>query len=178
MDNWVLCRIYKKTNIASPTVRILSDQDQEEQFIQETFLPSLRSLPDGLDDKNLQPQKSSSFSNLFDAMDYSLLSNFLSDNPMGFETTPTFSTSVHALSQPFYADNCNNNNNNNDDNLFQRLPQLSSSAPSTENRLKRHFMNVDDEHDTINSSKKYISSCCFLNSNIQPDVHQNPMNLP
>lgn len=173
LDNWVLCRIYKRTNVASLKAGISSDHDQQEQFIQQTLLSSLKSLPEGLDDKSLQPQKSSSFSNLLDAMDYSMLRSFLSDNPMGFETTPTFNTPVSALHQT-----SNNNCNDNSYGLFQKLPQLSSSAPNTGDRLKRLFSNRDDDQDTLNSSKKYISSCSFLNSNIQSDVPQNLVNLP
>ncbi|PQM42623.1 NAC transcription factor 29 [Prunus yedoensis var. nudiflora] len=113
LDDWVLCRIYKKSNVSSSAA----------------------------------PQKSSSFSNLLDAMDYSLLTSFLADgqysNPTGtgLQSTPN------------------------------RFPCSRTAAiPSTENRLKRHDHPIADDHGLLYPSKKYVNSnCSFNNATIQSD---------
>ncbi|KAK1554359.1 hypothetical protein Q3G72_011123 [Acer saccharum] len=152
LDDWVLCRIYRKLHVSSPTSNaIASDQDQEEeeeQFVQETLLPILKSSPA----PTLNPQKSSSFSNLLDAMDYSMLSNFLSDNHIyqtGFESAPMNTTTPGFLDQPAALFNNNVITNNNSSFMNQKLPQLSSaSAPNDleNNKLKRPHSSIIPDH--------------------------------
>ncbi|XP_030508554.2 NAC domain-containing protein 2 [Cannabis sativa] len=97
LDDWVLCRIYKKTNVVQQqhhqtTTTMASDylnhhhqeeeEEQQQQFIQEALLSSSSpSCLKGDQEKYysiIKPQKSSSFSNL---LDYSILSSLLSDCP-------------------------------------------------------------------------------------------------
>ncbi|KAK4792983.1 hypothetical protein SAY86_023418 [Trapa natans] len=83
LDHWVLCRIYKRPNVQPPAPSI--DQYQEEELYisaMDTKSPSLTTTVQSvnLDGNALIPQKSSSFSNLLDAMDYEMLSSFLSDS--------------------------------------------------------------------------------------------------
>ena len=172
LDDWVLCRIYKKTNVVHPTASIPSDQEEEEQFVRETLLPCLK---EDQIQGSLKPQKSSSFSNLLDAMDYSILGSFLADcpsNPIGVDQY--FNTGN--LDQPLFSNSFNSSNSNTY--LDQSQPQLLSSAPtSTRNRLKRPFPNSDDHEDP---QKKYFNSYGFINrTNIQSDhIPQNNLMNP
>ncbi|XWS42644.1 hypothetical protein CRYUN_Cryun16bG0031500 [Craigia yunnanensis] len=169
LDDWVLCRIYKKSYaLSSTSTAAASDQDQEEeeaeQFIQDALLPALKSPPSN---NTLQPQKSCSFSNLLDAMDYSMLSSFLADNQSttGYESSSfTFAN----LEQPL--DNNYTNSSNSSSMLLQKLPQLNSSVPNMDNKLKRQYSGIDEDY--LHPSKKLISSCSYNNSTSQSDMTQ------
>lgn len=175
LDDWVLCRIYRKSHVSSPpSAATPSDQDQEEeedQFIQDTLLPILKTPPSN--NTSLHPQKSSSFSNLLDAMDYTMLSNFLSENQTnhtGLESTPPFSSGILDQQPPF----SNGINTSCTSSFFlQKLPQLNSSpVPTMENKLKRPHPNIDETENILHHpSKKFINSCSFTNSTEQPDPH-------
>ncbi|PON36886.1 NAC domain containing protein [Parasponia andersonii] len=185
LDDFVLCRIYKKTNVVHPTATIPSDQEEEEQFIQEALLPCLKG-----DQENSinMPQKSSSFSNLLDAMDYSILSSLLSECPSnstgfdqsistGFNTGTSTSTT---LDQCFFVNGCTSNSISSSYymQLPNKLPQLQFPAPtSVENRLKRQLSSPDDQHDLLCPPKKCMNTCSFINSTIQSDnyVPQNTL---
>ncbi|KAI6697080.1 hypothetical protein NL676_017199 [Syzygium grande] len=159
LDDWVLCRIYKKTNVSPPATASVAtpDQDQEEEeeglssFHQNETLKPLTDIPvnNGQNNGGLMPQKSSSFSNLLDALDYSVLSSFLSDSNPQLVNIPGFDQSTSLIpnnnnyvemndQHMFINGTCNNGSNSC---FAQKLPQLSpsSSAPFMgENRLKRH----------------------------------------
>ncbi|KAM0977562.1 hypothetical protein ACFX15_013151 [Malus domestica] len=192
LDDWVLCRIYKKSNVVTSAAALPNDQDQdvqgEEDFLHDILLPSLKSPFPSLDHNmmststtsSLKPQKSCSFSNLLDAMDYSLLTSILADGqyyiPTGTglqSTTPnkfsyscTGSTSTGLDPQPLFNTNISSNRSH----LFQTLPQynclnLPSSAPNTENRLKRQHSITDDRGMLLYPSKKDVNSnCSFTNT--------------
>lgn len=188
LDDWVLCRIYKKTHASSPSAAAAaaaSDHDQEEeeeeeQLVQETLVPSLKNPPSN---KPLMPQKSSSFSNLLDAMDYSILRSFLSDNqlhPTGYDSTPA-PVPVGAIpDQPFF-NNCNPliNSSSSSSFLIQKPTQLSDPIPNMENKLKRPLPTIDEDMNP-HPSKKFINCCSFTNSTTQTDMaHQlNFLNPP
>lgn len=157
LDDWVLCRIYKKSKCAlssteaeaAETTSILGEVEQaEENQFKDILLPHQNTL---------MSQKSVSFSNLLDAMDYSMLSNFLSENhsnPPGFgSSTSAFNNLDHQSSQI---------NTNNSYMLFQKNPQNMENM-----RLKQQLSNIDE--DTLYPSKKY--SCNFPNINAH---YENP----
>lgn len=183
LDDWVLCRIYKKSHALPPSAIAAASNDhdqeeEEEQIVQETVLPSLKSP---ISNKTqLMPQKSSSFSNLLDAMDFSILSSFLSDtqfNTNGCEPNPTLTSSA-AFDEPFFNNNCNPTSNSSSSNsyLLQKLPQLNTSMSNMENKLKRQLSNIDE--DMLHPSKKLINSCSFTNSNTaQTDHHMAQYNF-
>ncbi|XP_022746893.1 NAC transcription factor 47-like [Durio zibethinus] len=162
LDDWVLCRIYKKSHALS-SILPSSDQDQEEeeaeQFIQDAFLPALKSPPNN---NTLQPQKSCSFSNLLDAMDYSLLSNFLADNQCNATGYESSSFSFANLEPPLVNNYTNSSNNSSS--------MLNSSVPNMENKLKRQYSGIDEDY--LQPSKKPISSCSYSNSTSQSDTTQ------
>ncbi|KAF9670217.1 hypothetical protein SADUNF_Sadunf13G0045400 [Salix dunnii] len=163
LDDWVLCRIYKKSLALTSSPRAL---------ISKTLLP--------ISSKNtLMPQKSCSFSNLFDAKDYSMLRSFLADtqfNPAGFESNPTLNGSTAQLDQTFFGniDTASNSNSTSSDYFLQKLPQLNTSTPNymQENKLKRQVSHLDE--DMLIPSKKYTNSCSFTNTsnNAQTDMGQ------
>ncbi|MFQ6656383.1 hypothetical protein Gotur_026505 [Gossypium turneri] len=166
LDDWVLCRIYKKSNALSSTTAIeaaTNDQDLEEeeaeQFIKDALLPAaIKSSPTT---NALLPQKSCSFSNLLDAMDYSMLSSFLADNQCnGSGYDPTSFTCEQPLVNNYTI------GNNSSSMMVQKLPQLSPSVPNMENKLKRQYSSIDEDH----PSKKLNSSCSYSNSSTQSDM--------
>ncbi|KAM7269165.1 hypothetical protein ACFE04_024662 [Oxalis oulophora] len=154
LDDWVLCRIYKKSQSASLTTitEAASDQElEEEKFIQDILLPTLKTPPSN---NTLMTHKSSSFSNLLDAMDYSLLGSFLSDNQ-----TNNYESSEQ--DQPCLSNYANMNSY---DYLDRKLPRL-ISTPTPDNKLKRHHVPDDD---LWHPSKKLVNSC----SSNQADVSE------
>lgn len=159
LDDWVLCRIYKKSKCAlSPTEAGtgVGEVDQaEEQLLNDTVFPN-----------TLISQKSVSFSNLLDAMDYSMLSSFLSENHYN-QTGTGSSAGFNNLDQQSSTINTTNGY------MFQmKNTQLNHSASNTENtRPKRELSNIDEE--TVYPSKKYLSSSCNF-TNINAQFEKNP----
>ncbi|KAE8699192.1 ONAC010 protein [Hibiscus syriacus] len=187
LDDWVLCRIYKKTNALSSTATIsaaTSDQDQEEeeaeQFIKDALLPAAIKTPPPTNNA-LQPQKSCSLSNLLDAMDYSLLGSFLYENQCnGFGYEPysfTFPSIEHPLMNNYTTNGTTTNISSistSSSMTVQKLPQLSSSVPNMEHKLKRQYSSIDEDY-LLNPSKK--PCCSFSNSSSQTDMtHYNFLN--
>jgi len=193
----VLCRIYKKSHALPPSARPTissSDQDQEEEhFVEEsTLLPDMISNPNLSNKTTLVSQKSLSFSNLLDSMDYSMLSSFLSEaDPQQFLTsgydaiTATLDQQQHQ--QPFPMNNFNNNvsgssNSSNSTYLFQKLPQLNNSTtmdPNMENKLKRQNNPniIDLDEDMVQyPSKKFIGSCSHTNNSSGHTDHYSFLN--
>ncbi|XP_057437669.1 NAC transcription factor 47 [Lotus japonicus] len=159
LDDWVLCRIYKKSKCAlSPTEAGtgVGEVDQaEEQLLNDTVFPN-----------TLISQKSVSFSNLLDAMDYSMLSSFLSENHYN-QTGTGSSAGFNNLDQQSSTINTTNGY------MFQmKNTQLNHSASNTENtRPKRELSNIDEE--TVYPSKKYLNSSCNF-TNINAQLEKNP----
>ncbi|KAJ1401398.1 NAC domain [Sesbania bispinosa] len=166
LDDWVLCRIYKKSKhtLSSTTEEAVNDHEQdqaEEQQLEDTLLPiSIKSpvSPFPPSQSTLISQKSLSFSNLLDATDYSMLSTFLSSEN-------------HSPTAPFNSGNLNQeypqNYTTTNSCLFQRNSQSNHSVSYMENvRPKRQLSNIDDEDMLLYPSKKYLisSSCNFPNT--------------
>ncbi|KAK7336230.1 hypothetical protein VNO77_16765 [Canavalia gladiata] len=175
LDDWVLCRIYKKSKYSVSSTEAatgVGEVDQaEEQLFKDTLLPISKSpTPTPPQNNTLMSQKSVSFSNLLDAMDYSVLSSFLSENhsnPPGVGSSAGFNTgNFDQQSSPI-------NNHNNSTYMFQRNPQLNPSVPNIENlRPKRQLSNMDEDT-LLYPSKKYLnSSCNFPNINPQYENQQ------
>lgn len=189
LDDWVLCRIYRKSHVSLPTsAGAASDHDleeEEEKFnLHDTLLPILRSPPSH--NTTLNPQKSSSFSNLLDAMDYSMLSNFLSENQTshaGSESNPLFNSGI--LEQHHSSFNNGNGANTNtsctNSFLIQKLPQLNYSVSNNmENQQhKRPHPNIDHHENMLHPSKKFITTCSFSSSTTdQSDIQYNYLHQP
>lgn len=204
LDDWVLCRIYKKTNVVHPTAAttaIPSDQEEEEQFVQETLLSSSPPCLLKLDQENsidnsssiIKPQKSCSFSNLLDTMDYSLLSSLLADcpsnNSTGFDhyssisSSTGFNTSSSTIldqQQPFFFNGCSSGGSSNTTNMigsgnymvqqpsYNKLPQLQQlplpPPTSVENHRLKRQRSSSDEQLQCPPKKCMINSCNFLNT--------------
>ncbi|KAK4786715.1 hypothetical protein SAY86_010548 [Trapa natans] len=82
LDDWVLCRIYRRSNVllapAAVTTTPMMNRDYDEEQ-QQSHPAAARDHSEPLPESTLSAQKSSSFSNLLDAMDYAMLSRFLSE---------------------------------------------------------------------------------------------------
>lgn len=145
LDDWVLCRIYKKSHasLSSPDVAsATSDGQEHEENNNEPFVVSETLLPNLANDQTLKRQQSS-FSNLLDATDLTFLTNFLNETPEN-RNESEFSFMFGDFSNPdIYGNHY----------LGHKLPQLSS--PTSETRVignKRE--RVDYAEEMMNNSKK------------------------
>ncbi|XP_054800065.1 NAC domain-containing protein 1-like [Prosopis cineraria] len=172
LDDWVLCRIYKKSKYAeSPTAEtetLTADQDLAEEHI--VLLPGSQSPPSH--QNTLTSQKSLSFSNLLDATDFSMLSSLLSDNystPPGFESVPAANSNSEILNpdQQSYQ-----NTNTNNSCYLQKTLHLNPSVQNMENNTRKRQISSIDE-DFSYPSKKYLSSSCSFPNNSTTQL-QNP----
>ncbi|WCJ43667.1 NAC domain containing protein 47 [Euphorbia peplus] len=179
LDDWVLCRIYKKTHASqpSPTATTASDHEQEEEEHQE----QQHQIP--MKNPMILPQKSSSFSNLLDAMDYSFLSSILADNNQYDNSNPSLLPNTNPTLDQSFSFNPNFS--------FNKLPQLNNDTPfmPDHNKLKRPLFTIDEEtHTETNTkrrnatedefarhpSKTFVNCCSFTNTTTQSDhvAHQ------
>ncbi|XP_010558707.1 PREDICTED: NAC transcription factor 29-like [Tarenaya hassleriana] len=155
LDDWVLCRIYKKSQASSSSSPVTIDQEQVEEreaFItRETFSPKL-TFPHMANEHTLKPQRSCSFSNLLDNTgDFSFLANFLEENP---ENHAEFEFPLMFGSSDF---------DYGDDYLDQKLPRLTSPPPekfSGDNKRQRS----DFVEETMSTSKKTMNTRSYNNT--------------
>ena len=162
LDDWVLCRIYKKSKYALPSTTestmAADQQDQSEEHpYKETILQSTKNSP-VLHQNTLTSQKSMSFSNLLDATDYTMLSSFLSENhsnPQLGSIGPNCGNNLDQLSSP--------NQNSSNSFLFQKNAQLNNNSSvlnMENNRPKRQLLDIDGADGTTSyPSKRFLSSC-------------------
>lgn len=148
LDDWVLCRIYKKSHASlssSDVPSVTSNQEQEEKHNEpyETFLPNLQQQ----NDQPLKRQKSScSFSNLLDATDLTFLTNFLNETPdIRTDDQSDFSFTIGNFSNP---DTYGNHY------LDQKLPRLSSPASETSGIGNKGERSLDFAEETMNNTSK------------------------
>ncbi|CAD5322017.1 NAC transcription factor 47 [Arabidopsis thaliana] len=161
LDDWVLCRIYKKSHasLSSPDVALVTSNQEHEENDNEPFVDRGTFLPNLQNDQPLKRQKSScSFSNLLDATDLTFLANFLNETPEN-RSESDFSFMIGNFSNPdIYGNHY----------LDQKLPQLSSPTSETSgigNKRER----VDFAEETINASKKMMNTYSYNNSIDQMD---------
>ncbi|KAJ6761661.1 putative proteinC TRANSCRIPTION FACTOR 56 [Salix koriyanagi] len=190
LDDWVLCRIYKKAHSLTSCARaeMSSEHEQEEEDEEQQLLapeipfPSLKSSPPMNNKCPLMSQKSCSFTNLLDAMDYSLLSSFLADtqfNPPGFESNPAPGGGAASQMEqpPFFCNSHIGGGGGGGGSSFfiQKLPQLSTSVPGNmDNKLKRQLDEEMQQQQQQQPSKKFMSSCSLTNtSNISTQTDMN-----
>lgn len=160
LDDWVLCRIYNKskhdTSSSSTPEPMLTAAEQEQDhhhhnhnqlFKQSNFPASTSSAMNNYHvppphTTTLASNKSLSFSNLLDAMDYSMLSSFLSDQT---QSNPSAPATVHGASG----------------NGMEHQLTVPSVAHVEHVRQKRHLSEVMNE-EAIHPSKKYqLPYCTF-----------------
>ncbi|KAL5058919.1 hypothetical protein RYX36_030523 [Vicia faba] len=160
LDDWVLCRIYNKSKCALSSTEsesIIGEIEHvDDALIKETHFPITKNTTPP-HQNTLMSQKSVSFSNLLDAMDYSMLSNFLSENhsnnPSGIGTSSNFNNTEN-FNQQQQSSQINTNNN---------------YMSQNKNPLKHHLSNIDEDNNMLlYPSKKFLSSSCnFSNINTQ-----------
>ncbi|KAL1211569.1 NAC transcription factor 47 [Cardamine amara subsp. amara] len=165
LDDWVLCRIYKKSHassLSSPDVVASATSDQEhEENEKEPFVFLKPFSPNFPNDQPLKRQKSScSFSNLLDATDFTFITNFLNENPE-IRNESEFSFTLGNFSNPdIYGNHY----------LDQKLPQLSSPTSETSgigNKRER----LDFAEETIHTSNKMMSPNFSYNNRIDQLDH-------
>ena len=150
LDDWVLCRIYQKSNHLS-TVPLLTDQEQDDSGTEDAYLPSLQNITQ---ENTAKLPKSSSISDLFE--DYAALSHL-------FDTQPEFNS---LLANP--SSNQLFTNGNNDDNGSNYL--VSPSVQEHDSPSKRQRVATEGYPET---SKRQNDPCLVANfSSSQFDASQ------
>ncbi|KAJ0237116.1 NAC domain-containing protein [Hirschfeldia incana] len=149
LDDWVLCRIYKKshTSLSPPHVDSATSNQEHEENDKEAFVVSETLLPNLENNQTLKRQKSS-FSNLLDSTDLTFLTNFLNETPET-RTESEFSFMTGNFANQSY--------------LEQKLPRLSSPASETSfvgNKRERE----DFSEEAMNTSKKMINNFSYNNT--------------
>ncbi|KAK4770140.1 hypothetical protein SAY87_030672 [Trapa incisa] len=164
LDDWVLCRIYKKTNALPASTGIPAvdqDQEEEEHLItpQDTKPPELTIFQNSDTSYNtLLPHKSSSFSNLLDAMDYAMLSSFMSDS----------STEPNSLSFLDQSDPALNHALPLEDLAHHTLLSAACPTPAVENAFKRQRSGFETGEMFHPSKKLHGSTCSFSTGGATP----------
>ncbi|MED6167815.1 hypothetical protein PIB30_006095 [Stylosanthes scabra] len=198
LDDWVLCRIYKKSKFSlssleeSSPSNITGDQVQaaeEDSLFKETILKSPIPMPSPpLPPPSLLSQKSVSFSNLLDAMDYSMLSSILSENNNNNNSSLDHQQQYSSSQSSQINTNINTNQLNNSSSLLPNNMENSYSNTMMMKSSKRQLSNMEDETMTVlHPSKKYhhnhhhhfmgSSSCSFpnnINNTINTAQFENP----
>lgn len=162
LDDWVLCRIYKKLNYTLST-----EPEQEDSAVEDVFMPCLTNTTP----QNSPPKlpKSCSLTELVNNVDFSSLSQLL-ENPPDMEQGPI----VYPSSNQTF----NHNNSSSDANnvLVQQLSQTDSPVLLAENSLKRQWTVdrcLEDGSELSSPSKKLHNSSIFTSFTNQFDILQN-----
>ncbi|XP_010549620.1 PREDICTED: NAC transcription factor 29 [Tarenaya hassleriana] len=158
LDDWVLCRIYKKSQASSssPAVNAATSDQEREDDEEETLFPRLPQLTTlssvAVNDNTLKPQRSCSFSNLLETGDLSFLASFLAENSENQAEFEFQFPLVFGSSDLDQGNGC----------LGQKLPQMTSPPLEkfgVDNKRQRSGL----IEDTMNPSKK----TCSYNNNTE-----------
>ncbi|KAL6010310.1 hypothetical protein ACLOJK_000741 [Asimina triloba] len=154
LDDWVLCRIYKKSSPSPPNTSTAAAADQE----QEQPTVCFPVVPNRGQRSSLELPKTSSFSDILTATDFSSLSHLLADNP-SLDLGPAVTHTNQNL--PVALDNSGSNS------YTPFLPQ--------DNHLKRHqpmSPAADPAEIGAHPSKKFDSSCNLTDTSSNLDAPQ------
>ncbi|XP_010938117.1 NAC domain-containing protein 2 [Elaeis guineensis] len=170
LDDWVLCRIYKKSNHLPP-VPPLIDREQEDSGTEDKYYSNLTNITQ---QNPLRLPKSSSLSELLE--DYSSIAHLFDNQP----EMPGSSDHGSIMGQPSSNQLFVNNSGNN--NLVQQLHQAEPSAPNSENSLKRQRMwdiHSEENNGLLNHLKKRNDSFIYPDFSNQFDTPNcNLLNQP
>ncbi|XP_008793367.1 NAC domain-containing protein 2-like [Phoenix dactylifera] len=171
LDDWVLCRIYKKSNHLEP-VPPLIDQEQDDSSPEDNYY----SNPTNITQQNpLRLPKSFSISEFLE--DYSSFSHLLDNQPEMPGSSDPGSLMGQPSSNQLYVNSSGNNN------LVQQLSQAEPSAPNAGNSLKRQRMSdihSEENNGLLNNPlKKRNDSFIYTNFSNQFDApHCSLLNQP
>ncbi|XP_008782759.1 NAC domain-containing protein 2-like [Phoenix dactylifera] len=170
LDDWVLCRIYKKSNHL-PSVPPPMDREQEDSGIEDNYHSNLTSIPQ---QNPPRLHKSSSLCELLE--DYSSLSHLFDNQPeMAGSSDHAYIMGPPSSNQLFI-------DSSGKYNLAQQLPQAEPSAPNAENSSKRQRMSdiySEENNGVLNPSKNRNDSFICPNFSNQFDGPQcNLLNQP
>eukprot|EP01018_Ginkgo_biloba_P022358 Gb_35309 [translate_table: standard] len=177
LDDWVLCRIYKK-NSHSPRV---PGRERDESCVEEV----LASLPDIDQHQNLQLPKLGSFCGLLESED-PFLEGLLNDEAL--DGNGNNKSLPQAESSNCYQNSYSSNNNNNIDCSFQVVPKQEMSTADTESKLDslKRTLSLAYRDDVMYPAKRYNNNSnnntsnnvsALLNS-MQPNPNFHQQNLP
>ncbi|KAJ3669126.1 hypothetical protein LUZ60_011076 [Juncus effusus] len=152
LDDWVLCRIYKKTSHSQP-----SDQEEEEQSVTQDPNSTNSSNPSPISNTSFTLPKSASLVNLlesFDSLDYPALSRLLDISDLPALDLGSINNSK--LNQPLM-------NNNNFD-TYEQVYQTECSVWDPQNAPKRPRLEKTSAHFNF-VDQNLMSQNFHLNSN-------------
>ncbi|KAG1338212.1 NAC domain-containing protein 2 [Cocos nucifera] len=166
LDDWVLCRIYKKSNHT-----LSMDREREDIAVEDVFMPSLTNTTPQNNPPNLP--KSCSLTDLLENVDFSALSQLLESTP----DIPSFQQDqvVHPSSNQPFIDNSSSGSSNGSSFFLAQLSQTESPVLPAENGLKRE-RTIDacfeDGGKPSRPSKRHSNSSIFTNFTSQFDSPQ------
>ncbi|XP_068661646.1 NAC domain-containing protein 2-like [Aristolochia californica] len=179
LDDWVLCRIYRKSNPLPTTTTATSDREHVDVPSVDGVVPFTSGPNFTYQTTSLQVPKSSSFSDLLNAADFSLLNHLL------YETHSDLAAPELNLTSSAYADSSNtsnqqlmiNSSSGNNACSLQRMAQPHPSVPTMQHHLKRERPEAGNtDEDILNPSKKLNSASCYLN-NCTSQLDASPYHL-
>ncbi|XP_068660651.1 NAC domain-containing protein 2-like [Aristolochia californica] len=170
LDDWVLCRIYRKSSPLPTTTAATSDREQEDVSSLEDVIPYTSGQNFTYQTTTLQVPKSSSFSDLLNVADFSLLSHLLYENQSDLAApelnlSSTYNNSHTDSNQQLMINNSSSSNFNSACS-FQRMAQPDHpSVPTMQHHLKRERSEAGNtDEDILSPSKKLNSTYCYLNN--------------
>ncbi|OAY76190.1 NAC transcription factor 29-like [Ananas comosus] len=157
LDDWVLCRIYKKSSHIS-SVPPLMEHEQDDSSSEDIYSSSFRNFPE----PSARLPKSSSISEFLE--DYSALSHLFDNLPEVPGPEHGSLLSNPSSNQLFINTGSSMNNNNNNNLVVQQLTLSDQSSASVgENSSKRQRAsdgyNIEEENGFFHPSKKLNDSC-------------------
>jgi len=157
LDDWVLCRIYKKSNSLS-SVPPLMDQEQEDSGTEDAYLPSLQNITQ---ENTVKLPKSSSISDLLE--DCGALSHL-------FDTQPEFNSLLaNPSSSPLFI----NGNNNDNGNAYLVPHRVETKYPSVQDHQNSPSKRQRTAEGCPETSKRQNDPCLVANlSSNQFDAYQ------
>lgn len=165
LDDWVLCRIYKKSSHT-----LLMDPEQEDSAMEDVFMPRLTNATP----QNSPPKlpKSCSLTELLENVDYSAISQLL-ENPSDMPSLEQAPIAYPISNPPLIHNNSSSSNVNSF--LVQHISQTEPPVVPAEHGLKRQRAVgscFEDGSDLSHRSKRLINSSIFTNFTNQFDSPQ------
>lgn len=138
LDDWVLCRIYKKNNTQNTIIQSCEKELRDCSNLEESYLSTLPNLAQQTSNNNFKIPKTSSLTESLEDNNYTMLNRFLFDNPTDISTQQQ----QQQMDCSFFNIPTNN---------FQNNSQAPATYSSSSNNLKRPRAE-DDYFETESSS--------------------------
>ncbi|XP_072958714.1 NAC transcription factor 29-like [Typha angustifolia] len=173
LDDWVLCRIYKKSSHL-PLVAPTMEQDRDD-LVSDIHSSGFR---DVVQQSSVRLQKSSSISEFLE--DYSSLSHLFDNMTEMPALEHGYISAQPSLNQLFVDDNNNNSSSGNNNLVHHQVTQMGSSAPIAQHPSKRQRIAEDyseDGNGLLHPSKNQFDGFQFQQSLLSQPIYSQQMLL-